>query len=221
MKSRMEKVTEDITLMALKQACSTTQTPSRTEALQEAFQAGWPTPDSDQPMNDAISAAARLVDVSGQNPDTWKEAMAEAWQPALETVVTEYLESARESFQSGEHTQEAENLTDAVRATIGQIAASRNWPYSTDDSLFKTAAALGSGTGWPRTTEEFNQALASLSKDGDHLNSAPGASMGLPKSIAFGTYTEDPEAAEESGLGFAATVTELAHRLAGQEAPKE
>ena len=217
MKTRMEKVTEDITLTALKRVCSTTKTPPLTEKLREAFQAGWPIPGSEYPMNDAIGGAARLAGSVGQDPDTWKETMAEAWQPAVETVVAEYLKSARESFQRGEHAQGAETLTDAVRATIGHIAASRNWPHSTDDSLFRTAAALGSGAGWPQSTEEFNQALASLSKDGDYLNSALGASIGLPRSIAFGTYLEDPENAEENGLGFATVVIELAHRLAGQE----
>ena len=216
MKTRMEKVAEDITLSALKRVCSMAQPPSRAETLQEAFQAEWPTPDSTHPMNDAIGTAARLARSAGQDPDTWKDTMAEAWQSAVEAVVAEYLKAARESFQRGEHTQGAETLTDAVRATIGHIAMTRNWPHSNEEDLFSTAAALGSGTDWPQTTDKLDQALASLSKDGDHLISALGASMGLPGSIAFGTYLEDPDDAEENGFLFAEMVMELAPRLAGQ-----
>jgi hypothetical protein len=40
--------------------------------------------------------------------------------------------------------------------------------------------------------------------------------MGLPGSIAFGTYLEDPDDAEENGFLFAEMVMELAPRLAGQ-----
>ena len=216
MKTRMEKVAKDITLSALKRACSMAQPPSRAETLQEAFQAEWPTPDSTHPMNDAIAAAARLARSAGQDPDTWKDTMAEAWQSAVEAVVAEYLKAARESFQRGEHPQGAETLTDAVRATIGHIAMTRNWSHSNEEDLFSTAAALGSGTGWPQSTEDFDKALSSRSKEGRQLSSALGASMGLPGSIAFGTYLEDPDDAEENGFLFAEMVMELAPRLAGQ-----
>ena len=216
MKTRMEKVAEDITLRALKRACSMAQPSSRAETLQEAFQAEWPTPDSTHPMNDAIGAAARLARSAGQDPDTWKDTMAEAWQSAVEAVVAEYLKAAKESFQRGEHTQGAETLTDAVRAIIGHIAMTRKWPHSNEEDLFSTAAALGSGADWPQTTDKLDQALASLSKDGDHLISALGASIGLPGSIAVGTYLEDPDDAEENGFLFAEMVMEPAPRLAGQ-----
>ena len=65
--------------------------------------------------------------------------------------------------------------------------------------------------------QEFDQALDNCSEEGKHLGSALGASMGLPSSIRFGTYAEEPESAEENGLSFAETVIELANRLAGQE----
>ena len=216
MKTRMEKVAEDITLGALKRACSMAQPPSRAETLQEAFQANWPTPDSTHPMNDAIGAAARLARNAGQDPDTWKDTMAEAWQSAVEAVMAEYLKAARESFQRGEHIQGAETLTDAVRATIGHIAMTRNWPHGTHGDLYIIVAALGSGSRWPETLEEFDQALDNLSEEGRRLASALGASTGLPRSIAFGTYLEDPHDAEENGFLFAEMVMELAPQLAGQ-----
>ena len=169
-------------------------------------------------MNDAINTAAQAAsNCTGQDAETWQSNVGQVWQPAVEDVVEVYLKTARHSFERGDIRQGAEALTDVVRATLGSIAASRNWPHSNDDNLFRAAAALGSATGWPQTTEEFDQSLASLSKEGHHLNSALGASMGLPSSIAFGTYSEDPKTAEESGLSFARTIMDLAKRLAGQE----
>ena len=218
MTTRMEKVNEDIALAALRKVGSAAKPALRLEASREAFQAAWSTPDSTRPMNDAINTAARVANnCTGQDADNWKGKLEQVWQPAVEETIEGYLKAARHSFESGASRQGAETLTDAVRATLGSIAASRNWPHSTTDDLYTTAAALGSGTGWPRTTEEFDQALASLSKDGQHLTSTLGASMGLPSSIDFGTYLENPQTAGENGLSFAMTVMDLANRLAGQE----
>ena len=111
-----------------------------------------------------------------------------------------------------------ETLTDAVRATLGHIAATRNWPHSAHEDLYRIAAALGSNRDWPATMEEFQRALEKCTKEGEHLGATLGASMGLPGSIRFGTYLEYPEDAEENGFLFATTAIELAHSLAGQGA---
>ena len=220
MTTRMEKVAEDVALTALSKAGSEANMALHLEASKAAFQAAWPTPDSTRPMNDAINTAAQAAsNCTGQDAETWESSIGQVWQPAVEEVVGVYLRTARYSFKKGEARQGAETLTDVVRATIGNIAASRNWPHSTDDHLYSIIAALGSGNGWPQTMEEFDQALESSSEDGEHLSLALGASMGLPESIAFGTYLEDPETAEENGLSFVDTVMELANRLAGQERP--
>ncbi len=218
MPTRMERVAEDVALTALGKAGHEAQTALHLEASTGAFQALWPIPDSTRPMNDAINTAAQAAsNCTGQDAGTWQSNVGQVWQPAVEEVVEVYLKTARHSFERGDIRQGAETLTDVVRATLGSIAASRNWPHSSDDNLFRAAAALGSESGWPQTTEEFDQALASLSKEGHHLNSALGASMGLPSSIAFGTYLEDPETAQENGLSFARTIMDLANRLAGQK----
>ena len=218
MTTRMEKVAEDVALTALGKAGYEALTALHLEASKGAFQALWPIPDSTRPMNDAINTAAQAAsNCTGQDAETWQSNVDQVWQPAVEEVVEVYLKTARHSFERGDVRRGAETLTDVARATLGTIAASRNWPHSNDDNLFRAAAALGSETGWPHTTEEFDHALASLSKEGHHLNSALGASMGLPSSIAFGTYSEDPKTAEESGLSFARTIMDLAKRLAGQE----
>ena len=43
--------------------------------------------------------------------------------------------------------------------------------------------------------------------------------MGLPDSIRSGTYTSDPDDAEENGFLFAETVMDLAEKLAGATTP--
>ena len=82
-----------------------------------------------------------------------------------------------------------------------------------------TATDLASGQGWPETMQELDDALDNMSEEGKHLNASLGASMGLPDSIAFGTYTDAADDAEESGFLFAETVMALAEKLAGATNP--
>ena len=179
MTTRMEKVAEDVALTVLQKTGSAADPPFQPETLKEAFQARWPTPDSRQPMNDAMSAAAQAASsCTGQDVDSWKTTVSQAWQPAVKEVVEEYFKTARHSFEKGEPLEGVETLTDAVRATLGHIAAAREWPHNTDDDLYAVAAALGSGSGWPGTMEEFDQALDNASEEGKDLRAALGASMG-------------------------------------------
>ena len=218
MTSRMEKVAEDIALTALLKATPTGDPPLKLGPLKEAFQAGWPVPDSSMPMNDAMSAAVQAASkCTGQDAGNWHMAVSQAWPTAVQETVERYFKDARHSFQKWEYLEGAEILTDAVRATLGQIASVRNWPHATHDDLYAIVAALGSGTGWPESLDEFDKALDNCSKEGKRLGTALGASTGLPDSIRFGTYLEDPQDAEENGLSFAETVIELANRLAGLE----
>ena len=220
MNTRMETVTEDVALAVLRKLAVAANPPLQPEILKEAFQARWPTPDSTTPMNDAMNAAAQAVgNCIDQGPDSCKTAVSQVWQPAVEEVVEEYFKSAKRSFRKGDRLEGAEILTDAVRATLGHIAAARNWPHSTHDDLYSIAAALGSGTGWPDTMEEFDEALKNLSEEGDNLGAALGASMGRPDMLKFGFYAEAPEEVEEDGILFATTTIELANRLAGHAAP--
>ena len=133
-------------------------------------------------------------------------------------MVEEYFQAARHSFKQGDPRQGVETLTDAVRATLGHIAATRNWSHSTQDDLYGIAAALGSNSDWPATMEEFQRALDNCTREGDDLGAALCASMGRPDMLKFGAYAEDPDGPEEEGFLFAATTIELAHRLAGQGA---
>ena len=214
----MEKVAEDVAQAVLRMIGSAAEPPLQPETLKEAFRARWPTPDSRTPMNDAMSAAAQSAAAcTGQGLDSWKTAVAHAWQPAVDETVEEYLKSARWSFQKGDPLEGVETLTDAVRATLGHIAAVRDWPHNAHDDLYRIAAALGSGSGWPETMEEFERALDNASEEGKNFGAAMGASMGRPRMLKFGVYAEYPEDAEEDGFLFAETTIELANRLAGQD----
>ena len=217
MTTRMEKVAEDVAFAVLRNTGSSANPPLNPETLAQAFQAGWPIPDSRNPMSDAMSAAAQAaISCTGRNADGWKTTVHKAWEPAVQETVDEYFMNARSSFEKGHYLEGAETLADAVRATLGHIASARNWPHGTHGDLYSIVAALGSGSRWPETLVEFDQALDNCSKEGRRLGSALGASTGLSDSINYGTYEDDPEAAEENGLSFAKTVIELANQLAEQ-----
>ena len=220
MYSRMEKVAKDVALAALRSASTASDPPLDYDALKEAFQVRWPAKDSQRPMNDAMSASVQAASSSSeQDVDIWKTAISRTWGTAVQGIVEECFKTARHSFEKGEALEAAETLTDAVRATLGQIAATRNWPHGNHEDLFSIAAALGSSGDWPNTLEEFDRALENSTKEGDHLGASLGASMGLPESVKFGSYFEHPEDAEENGFSFATTIIELAHQLANQDAP--
>ena len=220
MNTRMEKAAQDVALTALRIVSHVAQPTPQLEKIKEDFQARWPVPDSNRPMNDAISAVAQAVSsCTGQDADTWKTTVSQTWQPAVEEVVEAYFKAAKNSFEKGDPLDGVETLTDAVRATLGHIAALRNWPHSTHDDLYSIAAALGSGSEWPNTIEEFDRALEGVSKEGDNLGAALGASMGRPRMLKFGVYAENPDGPEEDGILFATATIELANRLAQQAAP--
>lgn len=220
MNSRMEKVAKDVALAALRCASAASDSPLDYDALKEAFQARWPTNDSLRPMKDAMSASAQAGSrCSGEDADSWKITMSRTWQTAVEEVVEEYFKAAEHSFEKGEALEGVETLTDAVRATLGQIAALRDWPHSSQGNLYRIVAALGSGREWPNTLEEFEEALGNASEDGNSLGAALGASMGRPDMLKFGVYAENPDGPKEDGFLFAKTTIELANRLADRTIP--
>ena len=218
MTTRMEKVAEDAALAVLRKASSAADPPLQPEILQEAFQARWPTTDSKMPMTDAVYAATQAAGTS-LDTNRWKTTVSDVWQTAVQETIDRYFNAALRNFKEGHPLDGVEELTDAVRAALGYIAATRNWPHSNDDHLYRIAAALGSGNGWPKDTEEFDQALDSASEEGKDLCAALGASMGRPDMLKFGVYATDPDGPGRDGIMFARTTIELANRLAQQEAP--
>ena len=219
MNTRMEKVAEDVALKALRSAGTASDPSLDPEALREAFRARWPTQDSQRPMNDAIAAAAQAASsFSGQDAGSWETTISRAWQPAVEEVVEKYFKDAQHSFEKGEPLEGVEALTDAVRATLGHIAATRNWPHGSHEDLYSIAAALSSGNDWPTTMEEFDRALENASEKGEEMRTSFAASMGRPRMLKFGAYAENPEGPREDGILFATTAIELAKSIAGQAA---
>ena len=219
MNTRMEKVAEDVALTVLRSTSAALEPPLEPEALKEAFRARWPTQDSQWPMNDAMGAAAQAASsCTNQDTDGWETTVSQAWQSAVEEMVEEYFKAAQQSFEKGEPLEGVETLTDAVRATLGHIAAIRNWPHGSHEDLYRITAALGSGSEWPDTMEEFDRALENAFEDGKSLGAAMGASMGRPDMLKFGVYAEYPDGPEEDGILFATTTIELANRLAKQAA---
>lgn len=220
MTTRMEIVTENVALAALRKLAAANP-PIQQETLKEAFEARWPTPGSNMPMTDAIHATAQAVGAcTGHDIDSSKTAVSQAWQPAVQETVEECFKAARHSFEKKDPLQGVETLTDAVRTTLGNIAALRKWPHDTDDNLYKLTAALACGSEWPATVEEHEQALDNASEEGMDLTAAMGASMGRPDMLKFGVYAENPDRPEQDGFLFATATIELANRLAGQEPEK-
>ena len=216
MTTRMEKVAEDVALTALNRASSVAESTLDSDTLRAAFLKDWPPEGSQNPMADAMKmvvTAAGFTD-NGPQEETWHGLVENAWDQAVEDTVQEYFSSARRSFKQGEPLQALETLTDAVRATFAHIAASRQWPHATDDDIYCISAGLGSNGQWPATLEELDQALLNRSKEGKEMGLAMSASMGRPDMFKFGTYLDEPEAAEQDGFLFASTAIELANRLA-------
>ena len=179
MTTRMESATEGIALTVLRKIGSDQNLPVQPDRLREAFQAIWPIPGSNTPMNDALGAAAQAAsNCAGQDGETWKTTVSQAWQPALKEVTREYLRTAKENFRKGELAQGAETLTDAVRATLGYIAAARGWPHSTDEDLHMAATALASGQGWPETMEELDGRTGQHVRRGQASECLPGSKHG-------------------------------------------
>ena len=222
MTTRMEKVAEDVARAALQRACRSAEPrPVEPEKVKEALSETRAPEESQQPLNDALKAAINAAAASWKQPDqeTWKALIDKAWPQAVDDTVREYFESARRSFDGGDQLQGLETLTDAVRATFGYIAATRQWPHATDSDIYCISAGLGSNGQWPHTLEDLDQALINASREGEEMGLAMSASMGRPKMYSFGSYEGDTDTAEKEGLLFATTAIELANRLARGTGP--
>ena len=220
MAARMDRVAETVALVTLRKVAASAGPPLQLEKLEKSFHARRPAVDSRLPMNDAVRAAldATAAVSHEQERKNWKARIEDAWSEAVKETVEVYFESAEDSFNQGEPMEGTETLTDAVRAALGYIAATREWPHSIDDHLYRLAAALASGRGWPNGLEEFDQALKNTSAEGMNLCAALCASMGRPDMLRFGVYEADPGGPQRDGVLFARTTIELANRLANQGA---
>ena len=53
-------------------------------------------------MNDAVHAAAQAASsCTGQDEESWKTTVSQAWQSAVEEIVGEYFKASRKQFRDG------------------------------------------------------------------------------------------------------------------------
>ena len=222
MNTRMENVAERIALGALRKVCVLVESPLSMEDFEKDFHSRWPRESSRFPLDDAmkvalVAAIASKGEALGEwdhEGRSWKNPMVDAWDLAVNEAVEEYFDNAQVSFEREEHLEGTEILTDAVRATLGYIAAGRGWPHSSDDDLYRVAAALATSGNFPKDEENLYSLLDEASDEGMDLCGALGASMGRPDSIKCGLYGDGLDVVQDDARRFARTTIELANRLA-------
>ena len=215
MKTKMEMVAEEVALEVLQRVSTAVKPALHLEQLKRNFYSKF-TPGAGQfPMNEAMNAAVYAAVASkGQAADEWNTPIVETWERVVDETVEEYFSRAERSFDGDEHLEATETLTDAVRVVVGYIAARREWPHATDDDLYKTAAALATGGGFPSDDENLYMLLDDASAEGMDLCGALGASMGRPDSVKCGLYDDNFEGVRQEARLFARMTVDLANRLA-------
>ena len=79
--------------------------------------------------------------------------MLQAWQPAVEGAVGEYLNAAQTSFNKGDSLEGEEIMTDAVRGMLGYIAAPVICPTMTAVTSTESSQPWAFGSGCPPEDE--------------------------------------------------------------------
>ena len=141
-----------------------------------------------------------------------------SWEKAVGETIEEHFRSAQASFDRGDHLGGSETLADAVREGLRYIAAGRNWPHCTDDDLYRTAAALATGSEFPSEEENLYILLDGASVEGMDLCGALAASLGRPDAVRFGLYGDRLENVRDDATSFARSAIDLALRLAWEGA---
>ena len=211
MNSRMEKIAEEIALTVLRNLGTREGLTVPAETLERDFCDHWPSDGSRYPINDAIDAVASLgVLEVGQLPAVWRTA-------ADDTVVA-CFEDAQASFESDDYLQGTETLANAVRASLGYIAATFGWPHAVDDDLYRTAAALATGRPFPADDDNLYVLLDDASDEGLDLCSALGAVLGRTDALRCGLYDETAFRAQHDSRLFARMTITIAQTLARTKA---
>ena len=221
MATRMEQATEKIALAVLQNVSVIVEPPLSMEKLKKNFYARWPSEGSKFPMNDAMLAARNAVIASkepvrsGWNEEegTWKTPIADAWDEVVAETVAQYFDKAWKSFDRGDSLEGTEILTDAVRAALGYIAATREWPHGTQGELYNVAEGLATGS-LPKEDDNWWEYPDTATDEGAEFRSFFAASMGRPSSVKFGLFYDSQDGSDEEAVMFARRAIELARRLA-------
>ena len=175
-------------------------------------------------MNDAMRAARNAAIASKERTrsgwdeeGTWKTPIADAWDEEVSKAVAQYFDKSQKNFVRGESFEGTETLTDAVRAALGYIAATREWPHGTREDLYNVAEGLAAGA-LPKENDNVFEYPDTVSEEGIDLCSAFAASMGRPASVKFGLFYDSKDGSDEDAIMFARRTIELAQRLAKKKA---
>lgn len=225
MATRMEQATEKMALAVLRKIGVAVEPPLSMEKLKKNFYARWPTEGSRFPINDAMLAARNAAIASkGRTRSGWDEEkgtlqtpIADAWDEAVAETVAQYFDKARKTFDRGQPLDGTEALTDAVRAALGYIAATLQWPHGTQGELYNVAEGLAAGA-LPKEDDNASEYPDTVSEEGVDLCSAFAASMGRPASVKFGLFYNSQDGSDEDAIRFAERTIELAGRLAKKKA---
>ena len=226
MATRIEMVIERVA-MAFLQNVSAVGAPHRvSESLEKSFLARWPLEESRFPMLDAWKAAILSATASGERLSAYTEQLKgrpntsspNPWESAVDDTVEEYFETARQTFRSNSPLEGTEALTDAVRTALVGIAATRRWPHSTDDDLYRVGTALATGGGFPGDDENLYELQKDASEEGIDLCSSLAASMGRPDAVRFGLYSDSLHGPGNDATLFARRTIDLAKRLSEDKA---
>ena len=227
MKTRMERVTEEIALKVLRNISIVVEPSLSAERLEENFYDRWPCREGSRtPMIDAMDAALKAAIATkdranmgwDQEIQTWKTPIADAWDRVVNDTVMDYFANAERNFDQQEHLEGAETLTDAVRIALGYIAVARGWPHGTDDDLYRVAVALATGGRLPGDDENLYLLLEQATEEGMDLCGALGASMGRPDSVKYGLYGDSHDDVKDDAKLFARMTIDMAKRLAEEQA---
>ena len=224
MPTRMESVTEEIALAVLQNVRYAVEPSLSMEKLKKNFYARWPAEGSRFPVNDALRAARNATTPDKERTrseryegEIGETPIADAWDEAVTETVARYFDMARTSFTEGKPLEGTETLTDAVRAALGFIAATRDWPHGTREDLYNVAEGLAAGT-LPKENDNAFEYPDTVSEEGVELCSFFAASMGCPEAVKFGFYGDNKNAVREDAILFARRAIELAGRLANEKA---
>ena len=176
--------------------------------MNDAMRAAW---------NAAIASKERTRSDWNEEERTWKTPIADTWDEVVSETVSQYFEQAQKSFDRGEPLEGTEALTDAVRAALGYIAATREWPHGTQGELYNVAEGLATGA-FPKENDNVLEYPETVSEEGIDLCSAFAASMGRPASVTFGLFYDSKGGSDKDAIRFAERTIELAKLLAKNKA---
>ena len=188
------KVAGDATMTALRNDNPESQPLLDCRPLKGAIRAGWPTPHGETPLErrqgtatQSAAASPIWIRKSGRTP-CFKHGSQQRKESSATTSIP-YSPCSKE----GDSLDGKEILTNAVRAALGYISATRNLLHNDHDSLYAIVPVRKTQPGGSRGEEELDRALGNSSANGDRQPFAFGIRFAPFKGVAYGTCHEGPD----------------------------